>query len=295
MKTKKTKTPRHQNVSSRRRKKERVSSPARGKKVSVEQLHRRIAGLRSRIREMGPATREGKASSSSIHVSVFRFNAGMDYVSRMHEYTAEKIMGESVLDLLTRLKHTQDGSLTFRGSCGTGGCGTCGINVNGKPVLGCLTQVSDALSKNETLQIGPLDRENVIRDLVCSENPFFNQLKMVKSHLVSRKSEVRRKHRMLPSEIDALGNAPHCLLCGICNASAGVHAGENGNVLGPAAFVKGYRYWKDSRDGDVSRVERMKEFLPVPYSLEKANTCPRDIFPGKKIEALIKEKIKKGD
>ena len=258
------------------------------KSVSVEQLHHRIGQLRQRIQgALYPSLPQ--KNSPLFHVRVFRFNAGMDFVPRTHEYSIEKIAGESVLDLLTRLKHTQDGSLTFRASCGNGGCGTCGVRVNGKPVLGCVTQVSDALAESATLRIDPLNENEVIRDLVCSEKDFFNQFEMVKPFLVPRKSDAQRHHRMLPQEVEALGNAQQCILCGICNANA--HAPtHSSSEWGPAAMVKGYRYWKDIRDGDITRVREMKRHIVPSYSLEKANLCPRDIFPGKKIEAIMKEK-----
>ncbi len=217
------------------------------------------------------------------NIRVSRFNPQMDFVPRTHEYKAIPHEGESVLDLLTRLKHTQDGSLTFRGSCGYGGCGSCGVTVNGKPVLGCVTQVTDVLDANNNLRVDPLNKENVIKDLVCDESIFFKELLKVKPWLVTRKGEERRNHKMGINDVSAMKDAPQCILCGICNAhTESSKLGE----LGPAAFVKAYRYTFDSRDGDSSRILALASSLPVHYSLEKANLCPRNIFPGDKISEM---------
>jgi succinate dehydrogenase/fumarate reductase-like Fe-S protein len=87
--------------------------------------------------------------------------------------------------------------------------------------------------------------------------------------------------------VELLGKAQECNMCQLCN----VHAcADLEKELGPAAFVKGFRYLRDVRDGDISRIELLKEQLPVHYSLEKANLCPRDISPGDKIAWIKKQK-----
>ncbi len=218
-----------------------------------------------------------------LHVRVSRYNPQMDFNARTHEYSITPKTGESVLDLLTRLKHTQDGSLTFRGSCGYGGCGSCGVKVNGKPVLGCVTQVSDVADTHHSLRIDPLHTENVIKDLVVDEKPFFDELLRVKPWLVSRAHDERRNHKMGVNDVKKLGNAQQCILCGLCNANA--DSSLRGEI-GPAALVKAYRYANEMRDGDTKRLSALSPHLHVHYSLEKANLCPRDIAPGDKIREM---------
>lgn len=222
------------------------------------------------------------AESSPIHVRVSRYNPTIDFSPRTHEYTLPLKQGESVLDLLTRIKHTHDGSLTFRGSCGYGGCGSCGVKVNGKPVLGCVTQVTDVLDTHNGLRIDPL-QESVIKDLVTDEKPFFDELLRVKPWITLRAHDERRHHRMGVGEVKKLGNTFQCMLCGLCNATV---ESEKKGELGPAAFVKAYRYLHDARDATSTRWNDAARNLPVHYSLEKANACPRNIFPGDKIREI---------
>lgn len=215
-------------------------------------------------------------------IRVARYNPLMDFQPRTHEYQIAPREGESVLDLLLRIKHTQDGSLTFRGSCGYGGCGTCGVKVNGKTILSCVSQVNDLLDAHKGMRIDPL-HENVLKDLVVNEDEFFRELTRVKPWIVPRKNDEKRQHKMGQAEVKKMGNTPQCILCGICNASS--ESSKTGE-MGPAAFVKAYRYMNDVRDGDTNRLNALQSRLPVHYSLSKANECPRDISPGDKIHEL---------
>ncbi len=217
-----------------------------------------------------------------LTVRVSRFNPLMDFSPRTHEYSLAPVLGESVLNLLYRIKHTQDGSLTFRGSCGQGGCGTCGVKVNGKMVLACITNVENAADTHHGLDITPL-HDNVLKDLVVDEDVFFAELLKIKPGLVPRNAE-KRHHHMGIQDVEKLGKTPQCILCGICNANAESNIkGE----LGPAALVRAYRHICDIRDGNVSRLEGISPHLLVHYDLDKANICPRDIKPGDKIIELI--------
>ncbi|MEK6821470.1 MAG: 2Fe-2S iron-sulfur cluster-binding protein [archaeon] len=222
-------------------------------------------------------------------IRVQRYHPGMDHKPTLLNYRLPPAEGESILDLLLRIKHTQDGSLTFRGSCGYGGCGTCGMTVNGKKVLGCVTQTRDVLDAHHTIEIAPL-HDNIIKDLVVNETPFFDELRRVKPWMVPRKHDEKRHHKMGKNDVDALEKTPLCVLCGICNANT--KSAEQGE-LGPAALVKAFRYIHDSRDGDAQRLDSLSAALPVSYSLPDANACPRNIEPGKRILTLQKEWVEK--
>lgn len=62
--------------------------------------------------------------------------------------------GTTLLDALMYIKDNSDETLTFRHSCRMGQCGSCGIMVNGKPMLACYTQVLHLNS--DSLVIEPL-------------------------------------------------------------------------------------------------------------------------------------------
>ena len=223
------------------------------------------------------------------NIRISRFNPLLDFHPRTHDYTISPREGESLLDLLLRIKHTQDGSLTFRGSCGYGGCGTCGIKVHGKPLLACVTQVTDVVDARGGLDIQPL-HDTIIKDLVVDEQEFFQKLLTVKPWIVPRKNDERRMHRMGINDVQKMGKTPQCILCGICDASA---ENQKKGDIGPSAFVKAYRYIHDIRDGNRGRLASLRGAFPISYSLSAANECPREIGPGDRIRELEGE-MKKG-
>jgi len=258
---------------------------ARQKKRKQTRKNTRPRSRETKKRQRAPVKKTRATlniEKSILHVRVARYNPQMDFHARTHEYHVTLNKGESVLDLLTRIHETQDGSLTFRASCGYGGCGACGVKVNGKTVLGCVTQVSDLMTENQTIHIEPL-HENVIKDLVVDEKPFFDELEKISPWITPRINDVKRNHKMGINDVQKLGNAHQCILCGICNAHA---ESQKTGELGPAAMVKAYRYRMDVRDANTQRDAVISKQFPVHYSLEKANACPRSIFPGDKIKEM---------
>jgi succinate dehydrogenase/fumarate reductase-like Fe-S protein len=53
------------------------------------------------------------------------------------DYTVEVNEGEVVLDVLHRLQATQAGDLAIRWNCKAGKCGSCSMEINGRPRLAC--------------------------------------------------------------------------------------------------------------------------------------------------------------
>ena len=80
-------------------------------------------------------------------------------------YTVEVHEGEVVLDVLHRLQATQAGDLAIRWNCKAGKCGSCSMEINGRPRLACMTRMS-TFAEDEALTITPLRTFPVIRDLV---------------------------------------------------------------------------------------------------------------------------------
>ena len=99
---------------------------------------------------------------------VWRGDAG---TGSLVDYQVEVNEGEVVLDVLHRLQATQANDLAIRWNCKAGKCGSCSMEINGKPRLGCMTRMS-TFSPSETLTITPLRTFPVIRDHAENERPF---------------------------------------------------------------------------------------------------------------------------
>src|SRR6204780_5993366 len=93
---------------------------------------------------------------------VWRGDAG---TGELADYTVGVNEGEVVLDVLPRLQATQASDLAIRWNCKAGKCGSCSMEINGMPRLGCMTRMS-TFTETETLTITPMRTLPVIRDLV---------------------------------------------------------------------------------------------------------------------------------
>ena len=86
-----------------------------------------------------------------------------------------------ILDALNHIKDNLDGTLSFRWSCRMGVCGSCGMMVNGTPVLTCATFLEEYLPG--PIHVEPLVNFPVVRDLVIDMSDFIETLKRVQLRL----------------------------------------------------------------------------------------------------------------
>src|SRR5208337_5653681 len=112
-----------------------------------------------------PRGRQGNSAMGyKAALRVWRGDAGSGALA---DYKVEVNEGEVVLDVLHRLQATQASDLAIRWNCKAGKCGSCSMEINGMPRLGCMTRMS-TFSPAETLTITPMRTFPVIRDLVTA-------------------------------------------------------------------------------------------------------------------------------
>ena len=83
----------------------------------------------------------------------------------LKDVVVEANEGEVVLDVIHRVQATQMGDLAVRWNCKAGKCGSCSMEINGKPRLACMTQVA-SFGEEETITVTPLRAFPIIKDLV---------------------------------------------------------------------------------------------------------------------------------
>src|SRR3972149_434053 len=79
-----------------------------------------------------------------VTLRVQRFNPARDRKPHLESYQLEAEPNAQVRDLLNRVKWDQDGSLSYRRSCGHGVCGSDAMRVNGVNRLARKVLVRDA-------------------------------------------------------------------------------------------------------------------------------------------------------
>ena len=186
---------------------------------------------------------------------------GQGQLTRMATFAVELEERMTVLDALFRIQSDQDSSLSFRCACRVGMCGTCAMSINTVPRLACKTQASRLGAS--TITIGPLPNLPVVKDLVVSLDPFFEQWKRIKPALRSPTRESPEPARIPATSpyARATEGKRDCITCGICYAACGV-VETDAAFLGPAAINKAFLRLMDPRDSatqerlDVIDLER---------------------------------------
>ena len=84
---------------------------------------------------------------------------GGDFV----EYTIDVQTGMVVLDCIHEIQKQHAPDLACRWNCKAGKCGSCSMEINGKPALSCMTRMN-TFEEGETITVQPLKTFPVIRD-----------------------------------------------------------------------------------------------------------------------------------
>ncbi len=177
--------------------------------------------------------------------------------------------GTTVLDAFMYIKDNLDETLTFRHSCRMGICGSCAVNIDGKPMLACYTQVLHL--EADSLSIEPLASMPVIKDLVVDIEPFFDQYKKTKTILIKPEEELKKPNEFtqLPAELSKFWDLTLCIKCSICYSACPAAIDEK--FLGPASLTANYRFIADPRDqGCPGRLKPMADNI---WLCTQCNSC----------------------
>ena len=87
-----------------------------------------------------------------ITLKIFRYNPEDDQKKHYDTFTVEAEPTDRILDLLERIKGTEDGTLGFRRACAHGVCGSDAIRINGVNRLACKVLVQDLKSRKVTIE-----------------------------------------------------------------------------------------------------------------------------------------------
>ena len=225
---------------------------------------------------------------------IYRYNPEQDQKPYMQDYELQEITpGMMLLDALLLLKE-QDPSLGFRRSCREGVCGSDGMNINGTNGLACITPLA---SLKQPVEIRPMPRLPVIRDLIVDMEPFNRQYREVNPYLIVKDPLPEAELKQTPQQRDELDGLYECILCGCCSTQCPSFWWNPDKFLGPAALLQAARFIKDSRDQATD--ERLAA-LDGPFKMFRCHTimncvqvCPKDLNPTRAISEIKKIMVKK--
>lgn len=236
-----------------------------------------------------------------IVIEVSRYNPKKKEGSFYQEFSlsvkSRNLDDLTVLDSLIRLKEEKDGSLTFRHSCGHGSCGSCAMLINGENRLACKTHLVDLVSEDDSkVKISPLPGFPVIRDLVVDLGSLFEHDREIKPYLIGPdKTSPEEERLQKPEELARIQEATKCIMCGACTSSCPTYW-DNKKYLGPAAFVRAFRWERDSRDeSENERMDVLNDKRGGVWGCNKVfncnEACPKDIDTVGAIEKLKRKAL----
>ena len=182
-----------------------------------------------------------------VRIRVPRFDGAVDVTPTYKTYSVNVDTTTTVLDALLQIKGQQDGTLSFRRSCRSGMCGSCGMLINGHNRLACTTRI-ETLHSNEVV-VAPLPGFPVLRDLIVDFDPFFAKDAIMMPYLITdiAKPSDGTERLQSPADVARIQSAASCIQCGCCSSACPVQW-SNGDYYGPAALTRTYRFVQDSRD-----------------------------------------------
>ncbi|MDH6465169.1 succinate dehydrogenase / fumarate reductase iron-sulfur subunit [Micromonospora sp. A200] len=169
----------------------------------------------------------------------FRIWRGDETGGDLQDYTVEVNEGEVVLDVIHRLQATDAPDLACRWNCKAGKCGSCSMEINGKPRLSCMTRMS-TFEEAETVTVTPLRTFPVIRDLVTDVS--FNYEKAREMPAFAPPADVAPgDYRMQQVDVERSQEFRKCIECFLCQTVCHVirdHEENKQAFAGPRFFIR---------------------------------------------------------
>jgi succinate dehydrogenase iron-sulfur subunit len=189
----------------------------------------------------------------------------------------------TVLEALRWIQLHQDRTLAIRHSCLHASCGTCGLQVNGREVLACVTPVDDL---GATITVEPLANIPVLTDLVADMREFVARFP---EEIPSVRASEQPSGAIPPEGIDGYERFEDCIECGLCLSACPVSATSDAYV-GPAALAAAQRLLEEPRGADA---DRLLDWADDPSgawrchaAFECTAACPSNVAPAERIMAL---------
>ncbi|MFM7291200.1 MAG: succinate dehydrogenase iron-sulfur subunit [Planctomycetia bacterium] len=165
----------------------------------------------------------GEASVRRIRVRVLRqdVEGGESYWERFEVPYEPNMNVISVLQKIAAQATSQDGRkvapVAWDCSCLEEVCGSCTMLVNGKTRMACSALVDRLLDEEEEIELRPMSKFPVVRDLVVDRRRLFRSLERVKAWVpVDDSYDHGPGPRISPEEQEDAYPLSECISCGCC-------------------------------------------------------------------------------
>lgn len=145
----------------------------------------------------------------------FRIYRGDKDHGALETYETEEMQGMVVLDVIHKIQAEQANDLAIRWNCKAGKCGSCSMEINGKPKLACMTRMNE-YDPEETITLTPLKTFPVIRDLVTDVSWNYAQNKKIKPVKLAEGAKTAKGYVMYQKDVDRVQEFRKCIECYLC-------------------------------------------------------------------------------
>ncbi|MFT5662000.1 MAG: fumarate reductase iron-sulfur subunit [Sulfurimonas sp.] len=184
-----------------------------------------------------------------ITISILKYDPQDKAVEpRLVHYKLEETPGMTLFIALNSIRSNQDADLSYDFVCRAGICGSCGMVVNGKPVLACRTLTSNYPEGLITLL--PMPAFELIKDLSVNTGNWMDEMsKRVESWIVtSEETDISKvEAKVEPKVAEEVFELDRCIECGLCVASCATKL-MRPNFVGAVGLNRVARFQIDPHD-----------------------------------------------
>jgi succinate dehydrogenase / fumarate reductase iron-sulfur subunit len=209
----------------------------------------------------------------------FRVWRGDSQGGSFQEYDVEVDSGMVVLDVIHRIQAQLAGDLAVRWNCKAGKCGSCSMEINGRPRLSCMTRMN-AYGPDEVITVQPLKTFPVIRDLVTDVSWNYRQNKRIRP-FKPKPRDADGQHRMYQEDVDRVQEFRKCIECFLCQDVCHVLRDRDSkeSFVGPRFMIRAASLEMHPLDEDDRIPEIRKELGSGMCNITRCCTevCPEHI------------------
>ena len=144
----------------------------------------------------------------------FKIYRGNDERGELVNYKCKVTEGMVVLDAIHKIQSNQANDLACRWNCKAGKCGSCSVEINGKPKLACMTRMNE-FEEEQTVVITPLKSFPVIKDIVSDVSWNYKQNKRIPPFNPG-KNKKSKNLVMYQQDIERIQEFRKCIECYLC-------------------------------------------------------------------------------
>jgi len=170
----------------------------------------------------------------------FKLYRGNDSDGQLVNYQIEVDQGMVVLDAIHGIQAEHANDLAVRWNCKAGKCGSCGVEINGKPKLACMTRMNE-YDTDETISVRPVRTFPTMKDLVSDVSWNYEQNKRITPFKPDPlQKDEKENYRMFQEDVDRIQEFRKCIECYLCQNVCHVLRDHDrkDNFVGPRFMIR---------------------------------------------------------